>query len=59
MVRRAKKDVAICKWKYKRDALTIWNAQTPQIITVTNRLGKEKQKPNIVRDYKDSMSEIE
>ena len=29
------------------------HTHTPQIVTVINRLGKEKQKPNIVRDYND------
>ena len=55
----AKEDVVVCKWKDKRDVHTISNAHTPQIVTFTTCLGKEKQKSNIVRDYKDSMSGID
>ena len=59
MVWMAKEDVVVCKWKDKRDVHTISNAHAPQIVTVTTCLGKEKQKSNIVRDYKDSMSGID
>ena len=50
--------VVVCKWKDKSDVLTISNAHTPQIATVTNRLGIENQKPNIVRDDNHSTSGI-
>ena len=46
-----KKMLSFVNERTKRDVLTISNAHAPQIVTVTNRLGKEKQKPNIVRDY--------
>ena len=59
MIWRIKDDVSICKWKDKRDVLTISNAHSPTLIKVTNCLGKEKEKPNIVRDYNDSMSGID
>ena len=59
MIWRIKDDVSVCKWKDKRDVLTISNAHSPTLIKVTNRLGKEKEKPNIVRDYNDSMSGID
>ena len=45
--------------KDKCDVLTISNTHTPQIITITNHLGKEKQKVNIVRDCNDSISGID
>ena len=35
------------------------HTHTPQIVTANNRLGKEKQKRNIVRDYNDSMPGID
>ena len=53
MIWRIKDDISVCKWKDKRDVLTISNAHSPTLIKVTNRLGKEKEKPNIVRDYND------
>ena len=59
MIWRIKDDVSVCKWKDKRDVLTISNAHSPTLIKVTNRLGKEKEKLNIVRDYNDSMSGID
>ena len=59
MIWRIKNDVSVCKWKDKRDVLTISNAHSPTLIKVTNRLGKEKEKPNTVRDYNDSMSGID
>ena len=49
MVWRAK-DVAVCKWNNKCDVLMISNAHTPQIVTVTDCLRKEKQKAKIVRN---------
>ena len=59
MVCRAKEDVVVCKWKDKCGVLAISNTHTPQIITITNHLGKEKQKVNIVRDCNDSISGID
>ena len=59
MIWRIKDDVSVCKWKDNRDLLTISNTHSPTIIKVMNRLGKEKEKPNIVQDYNDSMSGID
>ena len=59
MIWRIKDDVSVYKWKDKRDVLTISNAHSPTLTKVTNCLGKEKEKPNIVRDYNDSISGID
>ena len=56
---RSQNDVTVCKWKDKRDMLTISNAHVPQMVKVTNCQGKEKDKPNTVRDYNNSMSGID
>ena len=50
-------NVVVCKWKDKRDVLTIRNKHTnSEIVPVTNRHGDQKQKFSIVRDYNDGMS---
>ena len=59
MIWRIKDDVSVYKWKDKRDVLTISNTHSPTLIKVANRLGKEKEKPNIVRGYNDFMSGID
>lgn len=59
MVWRSKGDVSVSKWKDKRDVLMISNSHVPKMISATNRKGKEKQKPNMVKDYNDSMSGID
>ena len=47
-------NVVVCKWKDKRDVLTIRNKHTnSEIVPVTNRHGDQKQKFFIVRDYND------
>lgn len=56
MAWRVKEDVVVCKLKNRRHVLNILNVHTPKIFTVTNCLGKEKQMPNTVTDYKDPMS---
>ena len=72
MVSKSKVDMTVAKWKDKRsvlmipkahipkmrDILTIYNAHIPKMATVTNRRGNEKQKPNMVKDYNNSMSGI-
>ena len=72
MVSKSKVDMTVEKWKDKRsvlmipkahipkmrDILTIYNAHIPKMATVTNRRGNEKQKPNMVKDYNNSMSGI-
>ena len=52
-------EVSVCKWKDKRDVFTITNAHVPEMGDVTNRNGKTKQKPNLVRDYNNGMSGID
>ena len=59
MIWRSKNDITVCKWKDKREVLTISNAHNPEMVKVSNRRGKEKMKPNIVRDYNNSMSGID
>ena len=45
----------VSKWKYKRDVLIISNMHTHKMIGVWNRGGEKKMKPNIIRDYNESM----
>ena len=59
MIWRSKNDITVCKWKDKREVLTMSNAHNPEMVKVSNRRGKEKMKPNIVRDYNNSMSGID
>ena len=47
MVWARNKTAVVCKWKDKRDVLTISNKRKAELIRVTNRRGK-KMKPNIV-----------
>ena len=56
---RSNDDVSVCKWKDKRDVHMISNAHVPQMVEVTNRNGKWKIKPNLVRDYNFSMSGVD
>ena len=45
-------NVVVCKWKDKKDVLTIGNKRTnPEEVPVSNRRGDQNQKPSIVRDY--------
>ena len=59
MVWRRKEDVTVCKWKDKRDVLTISNMHRVEMVEVKNRNGKVMMKPNIVRDYNAGMSGID
>ena len=59
MIWRSKNDIIVCKWKDKRKVLTISNAHNLEIVKVSNRRGKEKMKPHIVRDYNNWMSGID
>ena len=54
-----KEDVTVCKWKDKRDVLTISNMHLLEMVEVKNRNGKIMMKPNIVKDYNAGMSEID
>ena len=52
-------NVVTCKWKDKRDALLINNKNTnPEMFSVSNRLGDQKQKPSSVCHYNYEMSGI-
>ena len=59
MVWKSKGDMTVAKWKDKRDVLMISNAHIPKMTTVTNRTDNEKQKLNMVKDYNNSMSDID
>ena len=56
---RSKGGVAVCKWEDKSDVLTISNAHVPEMVTITNRHGNEKDKINIARDYNDLLPGID
>lgn len=51
--------VTVCKWKDKRDVLTISNMHVVEMVEVSNRNGKLSMKPNIIRDYNKGMSGID
>lgn len=51
--------VIVCKWKDKREVLTITKMHRMEMVNVTNRNLKVSQKPNIVRDYNNGMSGID
>ena len=40
----------VCKWKDKRDVLTITNKHKVELVRAVNKRGQEKIKPNIVVD---------
>ena len=52
---RRSDEVVVCKWKDKRDVLTITNMHQREIVDVTNTNGKVAKKPNIIRDYNNGM----
>lgn len=51
--------VIVCKWRDKRDVLTISNMHEVELIDVANRNGKISIKPNIIRDYNLGMGGID
>lgn len=51
--------VTVCKWKDKRDVLSISNMHVVEMVEVANRNGKISMKPNIIRDYNNGMSGID
>ena len=59
MIWRSHENIAVCKWKDKRDVLSISNAHVPQMVPVTNRRGEEKMKPNLIGDYNANMSGVD
>ena len=56
---RSRREVTVYKWKSKRDVLMISNAHKSEMVNVSIRHGKLKQKPNMIREYNESMSGIE
>lgn len=56
---RRYESVVVCKWKDKRDVLTISNMHKVQPVEVQNRNGRLSIKPNIIKDYNDGMSGID
>ena len=59
VVWKSQGEVVVCKWKDKRDVLTISTAHIPEMVNVTNRRGQEKLKPNLIKDYNAFMSGID
>ena len=60
VVWRTSDDVAVLKWKDKREVYTISNKHTqPKLVPVTNRRGDQKMKPDSVKDYNNYMSGID
>ena len=51
--------MTVAKWKDKPDVLMISNTHIPKMTAVTNRRGNKKQKPNMMKDYNNSMSSID
>ncbi|XP_037032190.1 piggyBac transposable element-derived protein 4-like [Bradysia coprophila] len=51
--------VIVCKWRDKRDVLTISNMHEVELVDVPNRNGKISTKPNIIRDYNLGMGGID
>ena len=59
MIWRSKNGIIVCKRKDKREVLITSHAHNPEMVKVSNRRGKGNMKPNIVRDYNNSMSCID
>ena len=59
VVWKSQGEVVVCKWKDKRDILTISTAHIPEMVRVTNRRGQEKMKPNLIKHYNTFMSGID
>lgn len=51
--------VTVCKWKDKREVLSISNMHAIEMVEVPNRNGRISMKPNIIRDYNNGMSGID
>ena len=56
---RSLNDITVCKWKDKREVLTISNVHQAEMVSVSNQGGKEKMKPNNVKDYNEAISGID
>ncbi|XP_041374243.1 piggyBac transposable element-derived protein 4-like [Gigantopelta aegis] len=51
--------VVVCKWKDKREVLTISNMHRIEMVDVRNRNDKLSRKPNTVRDYNNGMAGVD
>lgn len=51
--------VVVCKWKDKRDVLTISNMHRVEMVDAMNRNRRVSKKPNIVNSYNKGMSGID
>ena len=51
--------VSVCKWEDRRDALTIINKHSVEIVEMENKRGQVREKHNIVRDYNDGVAGID
>ena len=52
-------EITVNKWKDKREVISISNAHFPELVEVTNRNGKKKIKPNVIKDYNEGMSGVD
>ena len=59
MVWKSLNNIAVLKWKDKRNVHAITTAHQPEMITVHNRHGVTKVKPNVIHDYNQNMSGID
>ena len=59
MIWRRAGTVSVCKWKDRRDVLTISNKHSVEMVEVKNKRGQVREKPNIVRDCNDGMAGID
>ena len=59
VVWKRKDHVTVCKWKDKREVLTISNMHQVEMEEVRNRNGKVSVKPNIVIDYNGKMHGVD
>lgn len=51
--------VIVCKWKDKREVLSISNMHSFEMVETKSRSGKTAMKPNIISDYNKGMSGID
>ena len=59
MIWRRAETVPVCKWKDRRDFLTISNKHSVEKVDVKNKRGQVREKPNITRGYNDGMAGID
>lgn len=56
---KRQKNVYITKWKDRREVLCITTKYHPKLISVKNRFGKEKMKPEEIFHYNNNMSGVD